>query len=181
MVFRTRLTTSIPEEQADEVTRFLAETGLNPDSLFYRVFDSRKTDLVLSNGTDRTGPMPTRNNGYINMNGRDEESELYEQLGYESWDQMFGLDKRLKEMSLTREDGLWLCDNPSLQKTLKPGYVIVPGSVGVAVYDPSKVVEIGTEFYAFKHPRNKLDALVAVVSDNLKTQEKSRLKEFLRV
>jgi len=49
-------------------------------------------------------------------------------------------------MDLTRRDALWCCGLGGLAKNLDPNHdVVVPGNVGIAVYDPSKLVEIGVE------------------------------------
>jgi len=172
MIPQKRLVGRNPEEQIQEVVGFLSENGLSPESLLYRVFNSDETNLVLTTGTDRNGTLKRKQSAdYVIRGQKQPERPFYEEMGASSWDEILGYDKTLQEMSLSRKDGLWCCNLEGLAKNLDPNHdVIVPGKVGIAVYDPSKLVEIGVEFYAFKEPQRKTDALIAVASDKIGRQ-----------
>jgi len=181
MVPQKRLMARNPEDQIQEVVGFLSENGFNPESLLYRVFNSNETNLVLTTGTDRNGtPKRKQSNNYVIRGQKQPERPFYEEMGASSWDEMLGYDKKLQEMGLSRKDGLWCCKLEGLAKNLDPNHdVVVPGNVGVAVYDPSKLVEIGVEFYAFIEPQRKTDALIAVASDKIAREPESKHLEYL--
>ncbi|MBT6774969.1 hypothetical protein HOA91_06405 [Candidatus Woesearchaeota archaeon] len=173
MIPQKRLVAKNPEEQIREVVGFLSENGLEPESLLYRVFNSDETNLVLSTGTDRNGTPKRKqtDSKYIIRGQSQPERPFYEEMGASSWDEMLGYDKKLHGIGLTRRDGLWCSGLEGLGKNLDSNHdVVVPGKVGIAVYDPSKLVEMGVEFYAFKEPQRKVDALVAVASDKIGVQ-----------
>lgn len=168
MTLQKRLVSRNPKKQVQEIVEFLSQYGLDPNSLLYRVFDSDKTNIVIFTGTDRTENLKKEQKGsdYRMPNQSKSDKKLYEEMGASSWDEMLGYDKILHEMGLTRREGLWCCRLEGLIKNLDSNHdVVVPEKVGVAIYDPSKLIEIGVEFYAFKEPNKKLDALVTVVSD----------------
>ena len=168
MVIQRRLGGKTPEEQVQEVARIMSQEGLDPNCLLYRVFNSSKTNAVLSEGTDRNGVQRKRQEEPVYSTGRKTKAQtFYEEMGASSWDEMLSYDQELHKRGLSRQDGLWCCRVDSLRKNLAQEDVVVPGNVGVAVYDPSKLTEIGVEFYAFNEPKIKLDALVAVVSDRI--------------
>ena len=169
MVIQRRLGGKTPEEQVQEVVRIMSQDGLNPNCLLYRVFNSGKTNTVLLNGTDRSGVQEKRQEEPVYSTGkRTKAQKFYEEMGASSWDEMLGYDTKLREMGLSRQDGLWCCRLDSLRKNLDQNHdVVVPGNVAIAVYDPSKLTEVGVEFYAFKTPERKLDALVSVISDTI--------------
>jgi hypothetical protein len=171
MVYQKRLINVDPEEQTKEITEFLSQKELNPENLLYRIFNSQQILSVLKNGTDRIGKIKKKENfvKYASMNKKQNLSNqtTYEKMGASSWDEMMGYDRELIKRGLIMADGIWLCNFTSLQKTLTPGYVVVPNNIGIAVYDPLKMEEINLEFYTFKEPFKKLEALIAVISDNL--------------
>ena len=168
MVIQRRLGGKTPEEQVQEVVRIMSQEGLDPNCLLYRVFNSSKTNTMLSEGTDRKGVQRKRQEEPVYSTGRKTTPQtFYEEMGALSWDEMLGYDKELSKRGLSRQDGLWCCRLDSLRKNLAQEDVVVPGNVAVAVYDPSKLTEVGVEFYAFKTPERKLDALVSVVSDTI--------------
>jgi hypothetical protein len=169
MVIQRRLCGRTPEEQVEEVARIMSQEGLDPNSLLYRVFNSGKTYTVLLNGTDRNGVQKKKQEESTYSTGKKTQTRtFYEEMGVSSWDEMLGYDTILHERGLSRQDGLWCCRLDSLRKNLDQNHdVVVPGNVAIAVYDSSKLTEVGVEFYAFKTPERKLDALVSVVSDRI--------------
>ncbi len=168
MVIQRKLCGKTSDEQVEEVARIMSQEGLDPNSLLYRVFNSSKTNTVLLKGTDRNGIQRKRQEEPVYSTGKKTKAQtFYEEMGASSWDEMLGYDAKLREMGLSRQDGLWCCKLDLLRKNLAQEDVVVSGNVAVAVYDPSKLTEVGVEFYAFKTPERKLDALVSVVSDTI--------------
>lgn len=148
-----KLISTTPNEQAGEVVKFLSKNRLNPSYFLYRVFNSDRTSIVLEHGTDRK-----------------DTSDLEKEDNYceTDWDKSSGKDKLLKELALTREDGLWCGHLDVLPDILDPESiwpVPVKGKIGIAVYKKSDLIDLGGRFYAFRNPKYKLDALVAVISN----------------
>ncbi|MBX4198521.1 hypothetical protein KW782_04295 [Candidatus Parcubacteria bacterium] len=154
-----------PEEKIAEIYAFAEELGLKPHQALVRIFNGGLIDVMKNNGTDRAGidEVDTRR--------------------YEGVD--FGYTDKLRSLNLRLDDGLYAMPLSQFAPVFSKGLferetISIPSHrTAIAIYNGDLLLDVvddepasgrparneaAGEFYYFKHPKNKLEALAGIIS-----------------
>ena len=136
-----------PQERIEELRGLVQTAGLNPDEVLIRLFNLSRLQKVRDFGTDRAGIDEVEDRPY-------------------NPDRIRGHDKKLQEMGLRLEDGLYMTDldaNSMCNHAMFKKGILVKGSYGVAIYPSSAMELLDWDFYVFRNPSAKRESLVGIV------------------
>lgn len=134
------------QQVANKIRAAIVAAGINPKNAVLRYFNSSREDVVRVHGTDRTGS----EKNYVRS---------------DVWD----LAQALRERGLGPDDGFYALPLSYMIKSItgEPFSMIrdfVAGTKSLAVFDASKLVDPKTDYYFFKDPDHKIEALLGIIT-----------------